>query len=123
MTHETLYALAHAAGMAAAERMNPTPIVVAEHASPLDDSSPIKRAYYIPGGVCGFAWIVVKPGTCSLARWLAKTGKAKRGYYGGMQIWVSDFGQSMEKKEAYATAFANALSINGVKAYADSRMD
>ena len=123
MTHETLYALAHAAGLAAAQRMNPTPMVVAEHVSPLDDSSPIQRAYYVPDGVCGFAWIVIKPGTCSFARWLVKNGHAKRHYYGGVSVWVGDFNQSLERKEAYATAFANALRLNGVKAHADSRMD
>lgn len=148
MDHETLYRLAHAAGMAAAERMTPTPMVVQEHASVGDDDSPVTRQWYVPSGVCGFAWVIVRPGTCSFARWVAThdpdgnrirkqdqqsdkhhlryTGNrpiGQRGYRGGIQIWVSYFGQSMERKQAYARAFAHALQINGISAYADSRMD
>ena len=123
MKHETLYALAHAAGLAAAERMTPTPMVVQERANMLDDASPVTRSWYVADGVRGFAWIIVRPGTCSFARWLVKQNKGERTYHGGIQVWVSEFGQSMDRKMAYASAFAKALRINGVKAYSGSRMD
>ena len=36
---------------------------------------------------------------------------------------VSQYGQSLEKKEAFANAYAEVLSDAGVRAYVDSRMD
>lgn len=47
------------------------------------------------------------------------------GYYGGVSIWVGGFGQSVQRKEAYANAFAEVLNerVEGVRAYAGSRMD
>ena len=123
--HEKLYRLAHTAGLAAAERCNPAPMVVQEHANMADDNSPVVQSYHVPDGVCGFAWIIVRPGTCSFARWLVKSGHGKKAYHGGIQIWVSGFGQSMQRKEAYAEAFARVLNDNvpSMTAYPQSRMD
>lgn len=105
-----LWAEAHDAGMSAGEANVPVPIVIAGYA-PIDD------------GLCGFAWITVRPGTTSFARWLAKHKKASRGYYGGMELWVHQFDQSYEKKLAYAQAFAETLVMSGVKATHGGRLD
>lgn len=111
-------------GDIAAKSITPEPMYVVEHASPLDDNSPIIRSYPpVMGGVCGFAWINLYPATSSLARYLKKHGKADKAYGGGMQIWVSGYGQSMERKSAYAAAYANVLREVGFNAYAGSRMD
>ena len=121
----TLYTEAHQAGLKAASACIPTPMIVGSPSTPLgNDVDPSKPTYFVAGGVCGFAWINVKPGNCSFANWLKKQGKVKeRSYYGGVDIWVYDFGQSMELKESYAHAFAKVLSDNGIRAYAMSRMD
>ena len=50
----------------------------------------------------------------------AKWGKA---YEGGYKYWVSVGGQSMQKKEAFAYAFAEVLQKHGLTVYAGSRMD
>jgi hypothetical protein len=123
LTHEQLFNLAHAAGMAAAERFDPTPMIVQQHAIPLNDRSPVVQQWVVNDGVCGFAWVVVKPGTCSFARWLAKEKGCKKAYHGGMSIWVHQFNQSMERKEQYAHAFAKVLRDHGVNAHPESRMD
>jgi len=82
------------------------------------------KKYFVADGVCGFAWVNVKPGTSKFARWLKATGKARTdSYYGGVTIWVSDFGQSMQKKEIFARALAKRFQAAGIKAYAASRMD
>ncbi len=47
---KALYDRAAAAGSAALAAKVPTPMVVAEHESPLDDSSPIKQQWYVAGG-------------------------------------------------------------------------
>ena len=41
----------------------------------------------------------------------------------GLSVWVSEGGQSMERKEAYARAYADVLRAAGIEAYAGSRMD
>jgi hypothetical protein len=114
---------AHAAGMAAGDAAQPTAMVVSEHANALDDASPVRKQWYVADGVCGFAWVTIRPGTSSFARWMVKHGHARKAYGGGISTWVSQFGQSMQRKQAYAAAFAKVLSEAGINAYADSRMD
>lgn len=120
---QELYNKAHAAGLEAVSKLQVTPMVVTGHANPLDDSSPVTEAYYVADGVCGFGWVNVKPGNSAFAKWLVKNDYASKSYEGGVTIWVSYFNQSLQKKEAYAYAFAKVLSDNGIRAYAGSRMD
>lgn len=119
-----LYREADEAGRKAAEAAVPTPMVVVQRENPFDDSSAIVKEYApVMGGVCGFAWVTVRPANSSFALWLKKNQGARTGYYGGMELWVSGYGQSMQRKEAYAKAFAQVLRDNGLDASAGSRMD
>jgi hypothetical protein len=122
---EAVFNEANRAGFAAAEAMTPRAMVVASHANPLDDSSPVEKAWYVADGVCGFAWVKVVPGNSSFAKWLVKAGIAKgRAYGGGVSIWISAHNQSMERKETHARVMAEVLRAKlGIKAYAESRMD
>lgn len=117
------WAEADAAGRAAADACKPTPMVVEQHANPLDDRSEVKQSWYVADGVCGFAWVTFHPGGSSFARWACKVKDCRSAYHGGVQHWVSDYGQSMQRKEAYARAFARAIAAHGVTAYPGSRMD
>jgi hypothetical protein len=118
-----LYLTAHKAGLKALLAVTPSPVVVVERANPLDENSAIVDAEYVPGGLCGFAWVVIKPGSSDFARWLLRKGLARRREGGGIQIWVGGGGQSVECKEVYARAFAEVLRANGIDAYAESRLD
>lgn len=124
---EKVWDEAHAAGMAAGEAAVPTPMVVSQHASPFDDNSPVTKAWYVPEGACGFAWVKVYPANSAFAKWVVKTGRARGGteYGGGRTVkWVGEFNQSIARKSAYADAFAKVLREKlGVKAYAGSRLD
>lgn len=120
---EALYQKAHEAGHQAATACQPVPMVVQEHANMADDSSPVVKQYYVPSGACGFAWVVVNPGNCSFALWLKKNKGARKHYYGGMSLWVSDYGQSVDRKVAYAGAFAAVLQGAGIKAHPGNRLD
>jgi hypothetical protein len=120
------------AGKAAMDNCVPRPMVVEQHTNMLNDNSPVKKAWCVPDGVCGFAWISLKANTPSnrsflndmkRAGFLGEHGKFSKSYNGGYQYWVSEGGQSMQKKEAYAHAFADVLRKNGITAYASSRMD
>lgn len=113
---------AHEAGMKAANSAEVVPMVVRQHENPLDDSSAVVKEYFVGDGVCGFAWVTVRPGNSSFALFAKKNGW-KPAYSGGIQYWVSGFGQSMQRKFAYAGAFAGVLCSHGVKAYAHERMD
>lgn len=116
---------AHAAGFEAADKHTPTPMIVVDRANPLDDSSPIIRQYApVAGGLCGFAWVNIKPGNSAFANWAKEyKGVRKDSYYGGVTHWVSQYGQSHGKKAAYAQAFAEVLRKHGINAYAMDRLD
>ena len=125
-TFSEIYNRAHAAGMQALNTAQPSPMVVTEadvFGRPLANAV----RHYVSEGACGFAWVRVRPGNCQFANWLKKTGLARKAYEGGVDIWVSEGGQSVERKEAYARAFAKVIreeNIPGVKSvYSDSRLD
>jgi fermentation-respiration switch protein FrsA (DUF1100 family) len=121
---QELYDRARAAGYEAVAQLNVAPMVVQKHTDPLNDNSPVVQSWVVEGGPCGFAWVNIKPGNCSFANWLKKNKLARSdSYYGGVTVWVSEFGQSMARKEAFAYAFAKVISEAGIRAYASSRMD
>ena len=69
-------------------------------------------------------WVNIKPGNSRMANYLKSVGKARSSYYGGVDVWVSEFGQSMARKEDYGRAYASVLRENGVdRCYMMSRID
>ena len=124
-TPQEIYSEAHSAGMSAGNGCTPTPMVVGTPTTPLgNDIDYEKETYYVADGVCGFAWINIKPARGKFVKYLKDNDIGRKdSYYGGYTIWVSGFGQSMTRKENYARAFVKVLEENGLKAYAMSRMD
>lgn len=115
-TNETIYKEARAAGLKAVAEIVIEPMVVVD--------SRTKQKWTIEDGPCGFAWVVIKPSNCSFAKYMIENkGGHKRDDEPGVMYWISNFNQSMEKKSAYAYAFAQSLRDNGIKAYAAERMD
>lgn len=110
---------AHLAGMAAGNAVVPESMVTA--AWPTLPQN--RRTYHVPDGVRGFAWVTIRPGSCAAAKYAKKHFHAARGYHGGVEVWVSAFGQSMDRKYAYAKAFAAVLRAAGIRAYAYARTD
>ena len=75
-------------------------------------------------GVCGFAWVNIKPARGKFVKFLKDNNIGRKdSYYGGWTVWVSDFGQSVTRKENYARAFAKVLGDYGITAYSMSRLD
>ena len=121
----TIYADAHAQGVKAGNACTPTPMVVGTPTTPLgNDIDYEKDIHYVSDGACGFAWINIKPARGKFVKFLKDNNIGRKdSYYGGYTIWVSGFGQSLARKEAYARAFAKHLEQNGITAIAMSRMD
>lgn len=116
---EAAYAKAYAAGMAAGEAATPHPMVVQQHANMMNDRSPVVKEWYVSEGACGFAWVNVYPRNSSFAIWLRKHKNERNGC-----IWIGEFGQSIERKEAMARKMAEVLREElEIKAYSGSRLD
>ena len=121
---EALLARAREAAHAAGSAAEPTPMAVVEPSDPLNPNSPIRRAWHVAGGACGFAWVAVHPANSSFARWAVKNGFAARSEYdGGIKFHIRGFGQSVDRKYAAALAMADVLREAGLEAYAQSRLD
>jgi len=121
---QELYDRANQAGIDAVQKATVIPMEVVQHANPLDDSSPVVRSWHVPDGVCGFAWVIVKPGNSPFANWLKKNNLARPDTYnGGVNIWISAYNQSAQRKETHAHAMARVFSEAGIRCYAGSRLD
>jgi hypothetical protein len=119
-----LYEKAWKAGEAAAADLVPVGMFVGQPTTTFGtDVDFTKRVEFIPDGVCGFAWVKIRPATTPFARWLKKSKGARKAYDGGLDIWIGSYNQSMQKKEAHANAMARVLNEAGITAYAMSRMD
>ena len=121
--YEEIYNEARLEGLKALKDCTPTPMVVQEHTNMLDDNSPVKKSWYVSEGACGFAWVNIRPATSVFCKWLKSKGYAGKSYYGGYNIWVSEGGQSIARKEAYAGAFAEVLQKYNINASMGSRLD
>jgi len=123
MDMQTIYTQAHTAGNLAVTQATITPMVVQQRANPLNDNSELVREYFVSDGVCGFASVNVKPANSKFAKFLIVNGLGRKSYTGGVSMSVRNFNQSLQKKEAYAYAFAKVLRDNGINAWSESRID
>lgn len=113
------------------------PMVVQQHADPMNDNSKVVEEWVVPGGPCGFASIRVKAvngPSRKFINWLKRKGLAgdqnsfcdwtKSDYYGGyMKSFTLIGGQSLAYKEAYARAYSGVLKSAGINTWVWSRMD
>lgn len=110
--YAALHAKAVEAGVVAAANAVVRPMVVIGRG----------ERYVCEGGVCGFASVVVS-GKSGFGRYAKRSGLGRAAYPSGIALPVRGYGQSMQRKEAYAHGYAAVLNAAGVSAYVDSRMD
>lgn len=108
---------AHLSGMHDGNACSPPPMVVVQ------DTGDRKKSWFEPEGMCGFAWITIKPASCLAAKVAKEKFGARKAYDGGVQIWVREFDQSIARKQAYANAFTAVLMNAGINAESGSRLD
>ena len=114
----------------AVKACRPTPIVVGTPTTflgnKIDESKP---TYFIEGGVCGFASVVIKPARGKFVALLKKRGIGGAHYYGSYSVSSWEFAPSIRQDQSYERACAAAkgavevLKSYGINAYVDSRID
>ena len=117
ITVSELLKQAEAAGLKAGLEVSTNPVTFKDAHS--------GQTYDVAEGMCGFAWVNISPARGKFVNYLKKLDKGHKSYYGGWDYWVSssELGQSITRKEAYATAFANVLKEWGINAMMMSRLD
>jgi hypothetical protein len=118
------------AAEAAVKACRPTPIVVGSPSTPLgNDVDPTQQTWFVEGGVCGFASVIIKPARGKFVALLKKRGIGGAHYYGGYSVSSWQFAPSIRRDQSYERACAAAkgavevLRSYGINAYVDSRID
>jgi hypothetical protein len=117
-----IYVEAYEAGLAAGKDAD-TPKFIVGDAIGLSDEIDFSKKTYVLDGLCGFAWVNISPARGAFVNYLKSRQVGSKGYYGGYEIWVREFGQSVDRKTAFARAFADVLNKYGIEASVGSRLD
>ena len=118
------------AAEAAVKACRPTPMIVGSPSTPLgNDVDPTQQTWFVEGGVCGFASVLIKPARGKFVAELKKRKIGSVGYYGGYSVSSWQFAPSIRRDQSYERACAAAegaakvLQSYGINAYVDSRID
>jgi len=118
------------AAEAAVKACRPTPIIVGSPSTPLgNDVDPTQQTWFVEGGVCGFASVIIKPARGKFVTLLKERGIGGAHYYGGYSVSSWQFAPSIRRDQSYERACAAAkgavevLRSYGINAYVDSRID
>jgi len=117
-----IYVEAYEAGLSAGNDAD-TPKFIVGDAIGLSNEIDYSKPTFIMDGLCGFAWVNISPARGAFVNYLKSREVGSKGYYGGYQIWVREFGQSVDRKTAFARAFADVLNKYGINASVGSRLD
>jgi hypothetical protein len=118
MDYAAIWAEAKAAGYVAGIACTPKQMVVGQYVG-----ENIRVVDIVDEGMCGFAWVKVRPANNKMARWLKHKGEGYKAYDGGWDVSIHEFGQSWERKTAAAVAMAAVLRSHGINATAHDRID
>lgn len=109
-TYQKMWNEAQKAAARASVKVTPTPMIVQQHASPLDDGSPVVKEWFVKGGVCGFGWVEVRPANSKFANWLKRRDIGRYSSYSRcIHLSAPGMTQSMTRNEAAARAMAEVL--------------
>jgi hypothetical protein len=118
------------AAEAAVKACTPQAIIVGSPSTPLgNDVDPTQQTWFIEGGVCGFASVVIKPARGSIVAELKKRKIGSAHYGGGYSFSSWQLAPSIRRDQSYERACAAAkgavevLRSYGINAYVDSRID
>ena len=117
-----IYVEAYEAGLNAGKDVD-TPKFIIGDAIGLSDEIDFSKKTYVLDGLCGFAWVNISPARGAFVNYLKSREIGRKGYYGGYEISVREFGQSVDRKYAFAQAFVEVLGKYGIEAFAGNRLD
>jgi len=115
---------------ASVKACRPTPMIVGSATTPFGNViDETKKTWFVEGGVCGFASVIIKPARGKFVAELKKRKIGHAGYYGGYSVSSWEFAPSIRRDQSYERACAAAagavevLQSYGINAYVDSRID
>ena len=117
-----IYKEAYAAGLKAGKEVGVPKFIVGD-AIGLSNEIDYSKKTYVLEGLCGFAWVNISPARGAFVTYLKSINEGHKAYYGGYEFFVHEFGQSVDRKSAFAGAFAEVLRKYGINASAGSRLD
>jgi len=117
-----IYVEAYEAGLKAGNEVGVQKFIVGD-AIGLSNEIDYSKPTFIMDGLCGFAWVTISPARGAFVNYLKSRQVGSKGYYGGYEIWVREFGQSVDRKAAFAGAFRDVLQKYGISASVGSRLD
>ena len=117
-----IYKEAYAAGLQAGKEVGVPKFIVGD-AIGLSNEIDYSKKTYVLEGLCGFAWVNISPARGAFVTYLKSINEGHKAYYGGYELFVHEFGQSVDRKSAFAGAFAEVLRKYGINASAGSRLD
>ena len=117
-----IYKEAYAAGLQAGKEVGVPKFIVGD-AIGLSNEIDYSKKTYVLEGLCGFAWVNISPARGAFVTYLKSINEGHKAYYGGYEFFVHEFGQSVDRKSAFAGAFAKVLNSYGINASAGSRLD
>jgi hypothetical protein len=117
-----IYVEAYEAGVKAGNEIGVPKFIVGDSIG-LSNKIDYSKPTYVLNGLCGFAWVKIYPARGAFVNYLKSRNIGDKSYNGGYDIWVSEFGQSVDRKNAFAQAFAEVLKKYGINAYGQSRLD
>ena len=129
---KVLYENAVKAGEEAMAACTPTPMIVVDGGPDTGGIIEGGKKYFVPSGVCGFAWLHFKATTKANRDFLAGLKKAgliadgtwhKDTYRGGYGYHIFQGGQSIQRKEVFGGAMAKVLRDAGIDINMFSRLD
>jgi hypothetical protein len=101
-----LFDRAQVAGFKAGTSCVPCPVTFIT-ANNFDDVVAGGEEFYESEGDCGCAWAVIRPGNCKFANWLKRNDLGDYdSYRKGVLVSPHAFDQSIDRKRAWAGAFA-----------------
>ena len=117
------------AAEAAVRACTPQAIIVGEAIGLSNEIDYEKKTYYVEGGVCGFASVVIKPARGNIVAELKKRKIGSAHYGGGYSFSSWQLAPSIKRDQSYERACAAArgavevLKSYGINAYVYSRID
>lgn len=108
----------------------PTPVIFGQAADLFSTRMVPGTEEYVADGVCGFAWITIKPARGEFVKFLKNAKIGDKGVYGGYRISAYEVGcpgssQSMDRKYAACMAFVAVIKqyYPDMRIWAEQRMD